>query len=160
MATRASQRDPATPSLAGQDAQYLAARPQAYKAGSRKDETMKGIAASLDDKTMKNLAAFYAAQQPQAPKVRKPLDAPGADRSLRPLPRRQRQQHRSARCPRSPRSARTGSRQSSRLPHRRAQEHRDGGHDLGTDRRRVKDLAGYYSRQTARAVTFIPLPAK
>ena len=34
---------------------------------------MKGMAAALDDAAIKNLAAFYAAQQPQAPKVRKPL---------------------------------------------------------------------------------------
>jgi cytochrome c553 len=34
---------------------------------------MKGIAAGLDDKAIKNIAAFYAAQQPQAPKVRRPM---------------------------------------------------------------------------------------
>lgn len=63
----------ATPSLAGQDAQYLAAALRAYKDASRNDETMKGLVAALDDNAMKNLAAFYAAQQPQAPNVRKPL---------------------------------------------------------------------------------------
>src|SRR5665811_2081610 len=41
---------PATPSLAGQDAQYIVAALQAYKSGSRSDETMKGMVASLDDK--------------------------------------------------------------------------------------------------------------
>jgi len=65
--------NPATPSLAGQDAQYFAVSLRAYKEGTRTDETMKALAASLDDKTIKNLAAFYAAQQPQAPKVSKPL---------------------------------------------------------------------------------------
>lgn len=65
--------NPATPSLAGQDAQYLAAAVVAYKDGSRKDDSMKGLAAGLDDRTIKNLAAYYAAQQPQAPNVRKPL---------------------------------------------------------------------------------------
>jgi cytochrome c553 len=64
---------PATPSLAGQDAQYLAAALKAYKEGARSDETMKGLASTLDERAMKNVAAFYAAQQPQAPKVRKPL---------------------------------------------------------------------------------------
>lgn len=64
---------PTTPSLAGQDAQYFAAALQAYKDGSRKDETMKGLAAALDDRTVKDLAAFYARQAPQPPKVRKPL---------------------------------------------------------------------------------------
>jgi cytochrome c553 len=65
--------NPATPSLAGQDAQYIAAALRAYKDASRSDETMKGLAAALDDNVMKNLAAFYAAQQPQPPNVRKPL---------------------------------------------------------------------------------------
>jgi cytochrome c553 len=65
--------NPATPGLAGQDAQYIVAALRAYKEGSRTDETMKAVAASLDDNATKNLAAFYAAQQPQAPKVSKPL---------------------------------------------------------------------------------------
>jgi cytochrome c553 len=65
--------NPATPSLAGQDAQYLAAALHTYKNGSRSDETMKGLVASLDDNAIKNLAAYYATQQPQPPNVRKPL---------------------------------------------------------------------------------------
>ena len=65
--------NPATPSLAGQDSQYLAAALQTYKDGSREDATMKGLVAALGDSTMKDLAAFYAAQQPQPPNVRKPL---------------------------------------------------------------------------------------
>jgi cytochrome c553 len=65
--------NPATPSLAGQDAQYLAAALKAYKDGSRGDPTMKGIVATLDDTVIKDLAAFYAAQTPGAPNVRKPL---------------------------------------------------------------------------------------
>jgi cytochrome c553 len=62
-----------TPSLAGQDAQYLAAATQAYKDGSRKDETMKGPASALDERAVKDIAAFFAAQAPQAPDVKKPL---------------------------------------------------------------------------------------
>jgi cytochrome c553 len=57
-----------TPSLAGQDAQYLSAAARAYKDGTRGNETMKGLAAGLDEKAAKNLAAFYAAQTPQPPK--------------------------------------------------------------------------------------------
>jgi cytochrome c553 len=34
---------------------------------------MKALAATLDDSAMKNLSAFYAAQQPQPPKVSKPV---------------------------------------------------------------------------------------
>lgn len=65
--------NPATPSLAGQDAQYLATALQAYKNGSRRDEAMRGLAAALDDRVMKDMAAFYAAQPPQPPDVRRPL---------------------------------------------------------------------------------------
>ncbi len=61
------------PSLAGQDAQYLAASLRAYKDGSRKDETMKSLMAALDENAIRNLSAFYANLQPQAPNVRKPL---------------------------------------------------------------------------------------
>ena len=67
--------NPTTPSLAGQDATYLASALQAYKQGTRSDETMKGLAASLDDGAVKNVAAFYASQEPKQPNVRKPLTA-------------------------------------------------------------------------------------
>jgi cytochrome c553 len=63
----------ANPSLAGQDAQYLVAALAAYKDGARNDETMKGMVGELDDAARKNIAAFYTAQQPAAPNVRKPL---------------------------------------------------------------------------------------
>ncbi len=68
--------NPSSPSLAGQDAQYLAATLHAYKDGSRGNPTMKALSAALDDTAITNLAAFYAAQQPKAPNVRKPLSAP------------------------------------------------------------------------------------
>ena len=44
-----------------------------YKDGSRADATMKGPAGSTDDAVLKDLAAYYAGQQPQPPKVSKPL---------------------------------------------------------------------------------------
>ena len=65
--------NPATPSLAGQEAQYFAAAMRAYKDGSRGDPMMKATAAALDETAIRDLAAFYANQPPQAPKVRKPL---------------------------------------------------------------------------------------
>ena len=65
--------NPATPSLAGQEAQYFAAAMRAYKNGSRTDPTMKAPAASIDDNAIKDLAAYYANQQPQQPKVKKSL---------------------------------------------------------------------------------------
>jgi cytochrome c553 len=63
----------ATPSLAGQDAQYLVAALRALRDGSRNDDTMKALTAALNDNGMKDLAAYYANQQPQPPKVTKPL---------------------------------------------------------------------------------------
>ena len=65
--------NPTTPSLAGQEAQYFIDAMRAYKDGSRSDATMKGPASAIDEATAKNLAAYYAAQTPQAPKVGKPL---------------------------------------------------------------------------------------
>src|ERR1700682_504517 len=65
--------NPANPSLAGQDAEYVVAALRAYKDGARSDETMKGLAATLDEAAAKSLAAFYANQQPQPTNVRKPL---------------------------------------------------------------------------------------
>jgi len=63
----------ATPSIAGQDAQYFVAAMREYKAGTRKDASMKGPASSTDDKVIGDLAAYFAAQQPKPPKVVKPL---------------------------------------------------------------------------------------
>lgn len=62
-----------TPSLAGQDAQYLAAATLAYRDGTRKDETMKAPAAALDERAVRDVAAYFAAQTPQPPEVRRPL---------------------------------------------------------------------------------------
>jgi cytochrome c553 len=67
--------NPAIPSLAGQDAQYFGAALKDYKDGSRRDETMKGQVAQLDDTAIKNMAAYYAMQQPQPAKIRKPLSS-------------------------------------------------------------------------------------
>ena len=152
--------DPATPSLAGQDAQYLATATQGYKDGTRKDETMKGMVASLDDRAIKNIAAFYAAQQPRAPKVRKPL-------SLAEL---------SERCDRC--HGITGNSSDPMVPALAAQradwlEQVLNTYHTGSRKStamaamtsvlseaEIKELAVHYSRQTARAVTFIPLPSK
>src|SRR6516165_4353487 len=59
--------NPAWPGLAGQDAKYLAAATEAYKNGSRSDEIMKGVAASLDQQTINNLASYYASLHPEQP---------------------------------------------------------------------------------------------
>ena len=152
--------DPATPSLAGQDAQYLATAMAAYKDGSRKDDTMKAAVADLNEKTIRDMAAFYAAQQPQSPKVRKPL-------SLSEWTERCDRCHGingNSSDPMVPAIAaqradwleqvlnayRTGARKSSAM----------GAMTSVLSDAEVKELAAHYSRQTARAVAFVTLPAK
>jgi cytochrome c553 len=50
------------PMISGQGAKYIVSALVAYKKGERKHPTMKGIAASLTDADMADLAAFYEAQ--------------------------------------------------------------------------------------------------
>jgi cytochrome c553 len=151
--------DPATASLAGQDAQYLATATQAYKDGSRKDDVMKGVAGGLDERAMRDLAAHYASQQPQAPKVRKPM-------SVAEL---------TERCDRC--HGINGNSTDPLVPSIAAQRadwlepvlnaYRTGARKSGAmaamtsvlSESEIKELAAHYSRQTARAVTFIVLPA-
>jgi cytochrome c553 len=47
------------PMISGQNAAYLVAALTAYKKGERRHPTMRGIAASLSDKDMADLAAYY-----------------------------------------------------------------------------------------------------
>lgn len=65
--------NPAIPSLAGQDSTYLVQALQSYKTSKRGDETMMGVASPLDDAAMKNIAAYYAAFEPEPVKVTRPL---------------------------------------------------------------------------------------
>jgi cytochrome c553 len=152
--------DPATPSLAGQDAQYLAVATQQYKDGTRKDEAMKGVVSGLDEKAIKNIAAFYAAQQPQAPKVRKPLSlgewAERCDRchgvngnSTDPLVPAIAAQ-RADWLEQVLAAYRTGARKSAAM----------GAMTSVMSEGEAKEIAAHYSRQSARAVTFVPLPAR
>lgn len=50
------------PILAGQHEDYLIAVLKQYKSGKRKNEVMKGFAAALTDKDMRDLAAYFAKQ--------------------------------------------------------------------------------------------------
>ena len=52
------------PMIAGQNAKYLVNALAAYKKGDRKHPTMRGIAVTLSDNDMADLAAFYE-QQPK-----------------------------------------------------------------------------------------------
>jgi len=151
---------PANPSLAGQDAEYFAAAIKAYKSGARSDSTMKGIAEGLDEQSIKNLAAYYAAQTPKAPNVRVPLTT--AQRVQR-----------CDRChgvagnstdPRTPalaaqrldyleqvlRAYRSGARKHSAM----------GAMTEGLSDADIDGLSTYYSQQRARAVVFVSLPCK
>ncbi|CAM8670846.1 COG2863 Cytochrome c553 [Comamonadaceae bacterium] len=49
------------PKISGQTGQYIAASLNAYKKGERKHPSMKGIAASLTDQDIADLAAYYEA---------------------------------------------------------------------------------------------------
>ena len=49
------------PKIGGQHAAYIVKALQAYKSGERKHPSMVGVAASLSDKDMADLAAYYSA---------------------------------------------------------------------------------------------------
>jgi len=151
---------PATPSLAGQDAQYVVTALQAYKGGSRSDATMKAMVGSLDDNAMTNLAAYYASLEPKAPNVRKPLTT--EEWTLR-----------CDRChgvngnstdPRLPMLA--GQRadyllkalKGYRARTRKSSEMAAMSDGLSEDD--LDNLASHYAHQRARAVLFVPLPGK
>ena len=57
------------PMIAGQNAKYIVAALQAYAKGDRKHPTMRGIAGSLSEQDMADVAAFYEQQAklPAAP---------------------------------------------------------------------------------------------
>lgn len=50
------------PKLGGQGAAYLAKALQDYRSGARKHPSMNGVAGSLSDKDMADLAAYYASE--------------------------------------------------------------------------------------------------
>ncbi|HSG77907.1 MAG TPA: c-type cytochrome [Burkholderiales bacterium] len=150
--------NPITPSIAGQDAEYFVVALRAYKDGARKDDSMNGPAAALDEKAMRDLAAYYAAQQPQAPNVRRPLTAAewiercdrchGANgNSTDPLMPRLSAQ-REDWLEQVLDAYRTGVRKSTAMAAMSAL----------MSERDVKELAAHYSRQGARAVVYLVLP--
>jgi cytochrome c553 len=157
---KGSSANPEIPSLAGQEGQYLAAALRAYKEGARGDETMKALAASLDEAATKNLAAFYASQQPQPTNVRKPVtttewtqrcdrchgvDGNSTDPRL-PALAAQRADY----LEKVLQAYRTGERKSPQMA----------AMSEGLTDADVEGLAAHYARQKARAVVYILLPAK
>jgi cytochrome c553 len=61
------------PKISGQSGAYIVSALNAYKKGDRKHPTMRGIAASLSEQDMADLAAFYASHAdktaPETPKT-------------------------------------------------------------------------------------------
>lgn len=55
--------NPLYPVLAGQYADYLLHALKSYKSGDRGNAVMAGIASGLSEEDMKNLSAYYAAQE-------------------------------------------------------------------------------------------------
>ncbi len=55
------------PMIGGQSAKYIENALKAYQKGDRKHPTMRGIAASLSEQDMADVAAYYS-QQPSAQK--------------------------------------------------------------------------------------------
>jgi cytochrome c553 len=152
--------NPAIPSLAGQDAAYLETALRAYKQGTRSDETMRGLVAPLDDDAVTNLSAYYAAQEPKQPNVRKPLSA----------------DEWAQRCDRC--HGINGNSTDPRLPALAAQRVdylEKVLHDYRTGARKssqmaamsgvlteedVANLAAHYARQRARAMVYVIMPSK
>jgi cytochrome c553 len=148
------------PSLAGQDTQYVQAAVRAYKDGSRNDAMMKAPAASTDENTLKDIAAYYANQEPQAPSVRRPLtiieitqrcnrchgvDGNSTDPRI-PALASQRPDY----IEKSIRAYQKGERKSTAMA-----AMVDGLSDAD-----IEGLANHYARQRARTVVYVPLPAK
>lgn len=60
---------PDAPNLAGQTEPYLVTQLQAYKSGARKNDAMSLVIASLSDKDMEDLAAYFSAIEVKIVKI-------------------------------------------------------------------------------------------
>ena len=56
---------PVNPSLAGQHPEYIYKQLRNFKSGERQNPIMQGIAATLSEDDMKNVAAYFASQKPR-----------------------------------------------------------------------------------------------
>ncbi|MEJ6008120.1 c-type cytochrome [Paucibacter sp. AS339] len=61
-----SRGSPANPILQGQHPEYLAKQLTEFKSGARNNAVMKGMASTLSDEDIKNVAAFYASKTAKA----------------------------------------------------------------------------------------------
>ncbi len=64
------------PMIAGQTAGYIVAALNAYKKGERRHPSMRGLAGSLSDRDMADLAAYYAGLRPSS--LKSVADTPAA----------------------------------------------------------------------------------
>ena len=119
---------------------------------------MKGPAAALDERAMQDIAAFYAAQQPQPLNVRRPLTTvewtercdrchgPNGNSTDPMMPRLAAQ--RADWLEQVLQAYRSGARKSTAMAAMSAL----------MSEADVKDLAAHYARQSARAVTYVVVP--
>ncbi len=70
------------PMISGQSAGYIGAALQAYRKGDRKHPTMRGIAGSLSDQDIADLAAFYSNHNAGVTAPAQPRPAPAAVAAL------------------------------------------------------------------------------
>ena len=82
--------NPKNPRLAGLSAEYLIAAIDEYKTGKRKDAVMHDQVATLRDKDVADIAAYYASKEPRALPIRKPLTVSAPTSASRCLPARTR----------------------------------------------------------------------
>ena len=139
---------------------YLVGALRSYKNATRSNETMEGLASSLDEAAMKNIAAYYAALEPQPVNVSKPLSP----------------DEWAQKCDRC--HGTNGNSTQPNIPALAAQRMdylEKVLHDYQSRARRnsemaamadilteddIKGLAAHYSRQKARAVVFVTVPGK
>lgn len=67
------------PKIAGQNAKYIAAALAAYQKGDRKHPTMKGIAVSLTEQDMADVAAYYEVLGQDTAKSKRAAPAPSPE---------------------------------------------------------------------------------
>jgi cytochrome c553 len=62
-------KTPDAPNIAGQTEPYLVAQLQAFKSGTRKNDAMSVVVASLPDKDIEDLAAYFSAIEIKVVKI-------------------------------------------------------------------------------------------
>jgi cytochrome c553 len=71
------------PKISGQNGKYIAAALDAYRKGDRKHPSMRGVAGSLTDQDIADLAAFYEANGKEASAAARPATAPEAPAAVK-----------------------------------------------------------------------------